>query len=69
MNTRRLFLFLPLLFALPADAAECPTLLDHRYTTLQGSALNLCDFVDRPILVVNTARGAANVVTGSGFDF
>jgi glutathione peroxidase len=55
MNTRRLFLFLPLLFALPADAAECPTLLDHRYTTLQGSALNLCDFVDRPILVVNTS--------------
>ena len=55
MNTRRLFLFLPLLWALPADAAECPSLLDHRYTTLQGSALNLCDFADRPILVVNTA--------------
>jgi len=42
------------LLALPAFAG-CPPLLDHRYKTLQGGEINLCDFADRPILVVNTA--------------
>jgi glutathione peroxidase len=55
MKTRLLLMFLLLLFALPAAAAECPSLLDHRYTTLQGGKVNLCDFADGPILVVNTA--------------
>jgi glutathione peroxidase len=44
-----------LLSAAPAVAAECPRLLDHRYTTLQGGQVNLCDYTDRAILVVNTA--------------
>lgn len=35
--------------------ASCPGLLDHRYTSLQGKPVNLCDFAGRPILVVNTA--------------
>jgi glutathione peroxidase len=35
--------------------ASCPSLLDHRYTSLQGKPVNLCDFAGRPILVVNTA--------------
>ena len=35
--------------------AGCPPLLDHHYKTLQGGEINLCDFADRPILVVNTA--------------
>jgi glutathione peroxidase len=50
-------LFLALLFASasPAVAAGCPPLLDHQYKTLQGGEINLCDFADRPILVVNTA--------------
>jgi glutathione peroxidase len=52
---RLLFVLVPLLFTLPAGAAECPSLLDHRYTTLQGHTVNLCEFADRPILVVNTA--------------
>jgi glutathione peroxidase len=55
IKTRLLLMFLLLLFALPAAAAECPSLLDHRYTTLQGGTVNLCDFADGPILVVNTA--------------
>ncbi len=36
-------------------AAECPLLLDHQFKTLQGGNVNLCDYRDRPILVVNTA--------------
>jgi glutathione peroxidase len=44
-----------LLAAVPAPAAECPRLLDHRYQTLQGGEVNLCDYADRAILVVNTA--------------
>ena len=44
-----------LLFAAPASAKECPQLLNHQYTTLQGGKVNLCDYADRTILVVNTA--------------
>jgi glutathione peroxidase len=41
---------------LPSALAQaCPGLLDHRYTSLQGKSVNLCDFAGRPILVVNTA--------------
>lgn len=40
---------------LPVTALACPSLLDHRYTSLQGKAVNLCEFANRPILVVNTA--------------
>ena len=50
-----LLLLVMLLSAGPAVAAECPRLLDHRYTTLQGGQVNLCDYADRAILVVNTA--------------
>ncbi len=39
----------------PAVFGACPPLLDHQYKTLQGGQINLCDFSDRPILVVNTA--------------
>ena len=35
--------------------AACPALYDHKITTLQGETLNLCDYQDKPILVVNTA--------------
>jgi glutathione peroxidase len=51
----RLLLLALLLSAAPAAAAECPRLLDHQYTTLQGGQVNLCDYADRAILVVNTA--------------
>ena len=44
-----------LLLAAPASAKECPQLLNHQYTTLQGVKVNLCDYADRTILVVNTA--------------
>lgn len=34
---------------------ECPALLNHQFKTLQGESINLCDYRDKPILVVNTA--------------
>ncbi len=38
-----------------ANAATCPELYNHQYKTLQGEQINLCDYQDKPILVVNTA--------------
>jgi glutathione peroxidase len=35
--------------------AACSELYNHQLTTLQGKLLNLCDYQDKPILVVNTA--------------
>lgn len=35
--------------------AACAELYNHQLTTLQGEKLNLCDYQDKPILVVNTA--------------
>ncbi|MES2546561.1 MAG: glutathione peroxidase [Pseudomonadota bacterium] len=41
--------------SLLANAASCPELYNHQYKTLQGEQINLCDYQDKPILVVNTA--------------
>lgn len=50
------FLVALLFAAAPVLAqAACPALLDHRYVSLQGKPVNLCEFAGRPILVVNTA--------------
>ena len=38
-----------------AVSHACPQLLNHRFTTLQGKAIDLCQYANRPILVVNTA--------------
>jgi glutathione peroxidase len=38
-----------------AANAACPELYNHKITTLQGDVVNLCDYQDKPILVVNTA--------------
>jgi len=38
-----------------ASAASCPALLDHKLRTFDGREVNLCDYADRPVLVVNTA--------------
>jgi len=35
--------------------ASCDALYDHQFTTLDGKPFNLCDYQDKPILVVNTA--------------
>ncbi len=38
-----------------AANAACPDIYNHQITTLQGEKINLCDYQDKPILVVNTA--------------
>lgn len=35
--------------------ASCPDLYNHQLITLQGEKINLCDYQNKPILVVNTA--------------
>jgi glutathione peroxidase len=35
--------------------AACSELYNHQFTTLQGDKINLCDYQDKAILVVNTA--------------
>ena len=45
-----------LLFALPTLAsAACPTILDHRTSTLQGKPDDLCRHAGKVVLFVNTA--------------
>ncbi len=51
----RMLAALLLVGATGAAQGACPSLLDHRVTTLQGQKLDLCDYRNRPILVVNTA--------------
>jgi glutathione peroxidase len=51
---RVMFLFLFLAGMHTANAA-CAGIHDFRFTTLQGSELDLCNYQDVPILVVNTA--------------
>jgi glutathione peroxidase len=43
------------LYFVIGPASACPDLLNHRFNSLQGKPVNLCDYANRPILVVNTA--------------
>jgi glutathione peroxidase len=36
-------------------SAACPEIYNHQFTTLQGKKIDLCDYQNKPILVVNTA--------------
>jgi len=36
-------------------SAACSELYNHQFSTLQGEKINLCDYQNSPILVVNTA--------------
>lgn len=38
-----------------AMADDCPALLNHQFKTLQGETIDLCQYKNNPILVVNTA--------------
>jgi len=56
MPMRPILLFLAAALASSsALAGACPALLDHKFTTVQGKEIDLCQYADRPILVVNTA--------------
>lgn len=54
MRWRSMLLMLCMMTATQV-AQACPALLDHRFTSLQGKLVYLCDYANRPILVVNTA--------------
>jgi len=51
------FLLLTLFFTIPYTvyAGDCPSLLNHQFKTLQGENIDLCEYRNQPILVVNTA--------------
>lgn len=51
----RYLMLAPLLLSAAALADTCPTLLNHQFKTVQGSDVDLCQYADRAILVVNTA--------------
>ena len=50
-------LILSILFLVTSNmaSAACSELYNHQLITLQGKKINLCDYQDKPILVVNTA--------------
>jgi len=52
---KRLVLSIALMIGANTVQAACADLYNHQFTTLQGKSVNLCDFQDKPILVVNTA--------------
>ncbi|HEY3300215.1 MAG TPA: glutathione peroxidase [Methylophilaceae bacterium] len=51
------FLFLGIVMTLTTQTAfaACDQLHNFQFTTLQGDKFNLCDYHDKPVLVVNTA--------------
>ena len=53
---RYLSLLLPaILIAMPADAAQCSSLLTHKVDNILGEKEDLCQYAGKVVLVVNTA--------------
>ncbi len=52
---KQLLLTVTLLTGAHMANAACSSLYSHQFSTLQGGKINLCDYQDKPILVVNTA--------------
>lgn len=58
-----------LALGLPATAgAACPELLDHRFNSLQGKPLDLCQYTGQVLLVVNTASYCGNTPQYKGLE-
>ena len=51
----KLILIAAMLVSGSAFAGSCPALLNHKFKTVTGSEIDLCQYADRAILVVNTA--------------
>ncbi len=67
MNTLTVLCLMGL--ALPgAASAACPELLDHRFNSLQGKALDMCQFSGKVVLVVNTASYCGNTPQYKGLE-
>ncbi|MDO9051510.1 MAG: glutathione peroxidase [Methylotenera sp.] len=54
LNKKLIFSIILLSVSNMANAA-CSALYNHQFLTLQGEKINLCDYQNKPILVVNTA--------------
>lgn len=54
LNQKLIFSIILLSVSNMASAA-CSALYNHQFSTLQGEKINLCDYQDKPILVINTA--------------
>lgn len=55
MNLLRSAVVFTLVSASSGALGACPPLLDQRLTSLEGKPVDLCQYENRPILVVNTA--------------
>ena len=51
----KFLLGLMMMFIATTASSACSALYNHQFNTLQGKSINLCDYQDKPILVVNTA--------------
>jgi glutathione peroxidase len=51
-----------------AAQASCPSLLNHRLSSLQEQPVNLCDYQGRVILLVNTASFCGNTPQYAGLE-
>jgi len=51
----KLLLGLMMISVVNVAVADCSGLYNQQFTTLQGKTFNLCDYQNKPILVVNTA--------------
>ena len=52
---RRLLFGLMMLLGMHTAQADCTGVHNHRFATLDGSQIDLCDHKEKPILIVNTA--------------
>jgi glutathione peroxidase len=55
VNFLKIFLIMVLGCVSAVAAESCEGLYNQQLTTLQGKRINLCDYQDKPIIVVNTA--------------
>jgi glutathione peroxidase len=49
-------------------ASDCPKLLNHQLTSLQGQPVNLCQYSGRVVLFVNTASYCGNTPQYAGLE-
>ncbi len=55
MNMMNKLLFMVIMTMSGIAFGQCADIYQHQFKTLQGDTLNLCEYQNKPILVVNTA--------------
>jgi glutathione peroxidase len=51
-----------------SQSASCPPILNHKFTSLQGKKVNLCQYEGRVVLFVNTASFCGNTHQYEGLE-